>query len=204
MKNSINLTTYNLSTVLATLCFVLTFTACSPTITKPLFQDPEFVKLRVTESIYLMPVLDLRVDKTKNLKLDDNALRQLLPIFEKRGYAPLQPIKDQKFVESLVEDDFTNPDSTFLSALGPVEARWLFCPILHDYQSKITFGSTANAEISGYLIDKKRGVIVWRNKGIGQAGEGGLLGMAMKGLVAEEAVNSALRSLALAIPNNAQ
>lgn len=188
---------------MSALCIVITFMACSPGIVTPLYQDAEFTKVPVAESVYLMPVIDLRVDKSKNLRLDDNAFKHLSPAFEKKGFRPLRVVKDRKLVESMMEDDFTQPDSSYLATLGPAEARWLFFPLLHDFKSKLTFGSTANAEISGYIIDKKRGRIVWRHKGIGQAGQGGLIGMAMKGMVGEEAVNSALHSLAAAIPKNA-
>ncbi len=201
MKNS-NHSICSITAVLSALCLFLCFTSCTPGYVAPLYQDAEFAKMRLAEPIYLLPFVDLRVDKTKNLNLDDNAMRRLSPSFEKKGYGPLKAVKDRKWVESLVEDDFTHPDSSFLAVLGPEKAHYLFCPVLHDFKSKLTFGSTANAEVSGYIVDKKRGKIVWRHKGIGQAGQGGLMGMAMKGIVEEEAVNNALLSLSVAIPQN--
>ncbi|TNE57490.1 MAG: hypothetical protein EP344_11085 [Bacteroidetes bacterium] len=201
MKNAM-LLACRIPAALAALYLAFTFTACTPRMVPPLFVDETFAKTPVTEPIYLLPVVDLRVDKSKDLKLNDNALKRLSPTFEKRGYGALRPLTDRALVESLIEDDFTHPDPEILSSLGPENSRWLFCPLLHDLKSKITFGSTANAEISGYLIDKERGTIVWRHKGVGQAGQGGVLGMAMKGVIEEEAVNSAFLSLAAAVPQN--
>ncbi|MBC7776680.1 MAG: hypothetical protein H7246_14700 [Phycisphaerae bacterium] len=201
MKNS-NFSICSITAALSALCVILSFIACAPRNVTPLYLEAEFSKTRIAEPIYLLSFVDLRVDKAKNLNLDDNAMRRLSPSFEKKGYGPLKAMKDRKWVESVVEDDFTHPDSSFLAVLGPEKAHYLFCPVLHDFKSKLTFGSTANAEVSGYIVDKKRGKIVWKHKGLGQAGQGGLMGMAMKGLVEEEAVNTALLSLSVAIPQN--
>lgn len=197
----LRLTTGSLSAAAAALYLMLSCSACTPRVITPLYQDAEFAATHITEPVYLMPVVDLRLDKTKNLHLDDNARKWLSPGFEKKGYGRPRLVADRKMVEFLMEDDFTQPDSGLLATLGPSDARWLFCPVLHDFKSKITFGSTANVEISGYIVDKKRGKIVWRHKGIGQAGQGGLIGMAMKGMVEEEALDSALLTLLSAVPS---
>ena len=72
---------------------------------------------------------------------------------------------------------------------------------LDDLASKITFGSTGNAEVSGFLFDKEKGELVWAGKGVGQAGQGGLMGMTMVGMMKGEAIGSALYNLLSGIPN---
>jgi hypothetical protein len=36
----------------------------------------------------------------------------------------------------------------------------------------MVFGSTGNAELSGGLLDKESSELIWKGKGVGQAGQG--------------------------------
>ncbi|MEK7274883.1 MAG: hypothetical protein AAB110_06475 [Candidatus Desantisbacteria bacterium] len=49
-------------------------------------------------------------------------------------------------------------------------------------------GSTENAELAGYMYDKKAGIVIWHDKGIGQTGLGGLVGMAFKAWKDEQSI----------------
>ena len=71
---------------------------------------------------------------------------------------------------------------------------------LVDVKSKLTFGSTGNAEVAGVMYDKESGTITWRDKGIGQVGQGGLIGMAFKGMMANSAISAALHNLLSSFP----
>ena len=71
---------------------------------------------------------------------------------------------------------------------------------LDDVTSRMTFGSTGNAELSGYLYDKQDGKLVWQDKGIGQAGQGGLAGMMLKGTMKGQALNIATGNLMRSVP----
>jgi hypothetical protein len=84
--------------------------------------------------------------------------------------------------------------------LGPAEARWVMVVSLGDVTSKVTFGSTGNAEVSGYVYDKQDGKLIWKEKGVGQAGQGGLVGMMMKGMMKSAALNSAIDNLMRSVP----
>jgi hypothetical protein len=72
--------------------------------------------------------------------------------------------------------------------------------VLDDVVTKLTFGSTGNAEVSGFLFDKQAGEIVWRDKGIGKVGQGGLLGMAMKAGMDGAAIDAAVGNLIASVP----
>jgi len=50
------------------------------------------------------------------------------------------------------------------------------------------------------LYDKETATLVWKNTGIGQAGQGGLMGIAIKGISKSEAFSNALRNLLVGIP----
>lgn len=99
------------------------------------------------------------------------------------------------------EEDLQSALPAYIKKLGPANARWVMVICLQDVASRITFGSTGNAEVSGYLFDKNRGELVWQGKGVGQAGQGGLAGMAMKGLMNSAALDSAVYNLFGGIPN---
>jgi len=47
----------------------------------------------------------------------------------------------------------------------------------------------------GALFDRQKGKLVWRAVGTAQAGQGGLLGMAMKGAMTDEAIGEAVKDL---------
>lgn len=68
-------------------------------------------------------------------------------------------------------------------------------PILQYCATKLTFGSTANAEMYAVLYDKKNTSVVWRDKAIGRMGGGGLMGMAFSNVMAEGAISKAARSM---------
>jgi hypothetical protein len=89
---------------------------------------------------------------------------------------------------------------TWIGELKPDDARLILVIELIDVQTKTTFGSTGNAEVAGYLFDKDSKKMIWHDKGIGQVGQGGLMGMAMKAGMDEDAIRMALASLMSSIP----
>jgi len=64
----------------------------------------------------------------------------------------------------------------------------------------LTLGSTATAEITGYLIDKNSKSVLWQNKELGETSRGGVLGMMVKGMMQEEAVVFALDVVLKGLP----
>ena len=71
---------------------------------------------------------------------------------------------------------------------------------VHDVTRRLTFGSTGNAEISAYLYDREKAALVWHDKGLGQAGQGGLLGMALINLMDESALQMATGNALMSLP----
>jgi hypothetical protein len=97
-------------------------------------------------------------------------------------------------------EDVESATPPYVKKLGPAADRWVMVVFLDDIASKMTFGSTGNAELSGYLFDKESGELIWRGKGVGQAGQGGLMGMTMKGMMKGEALGAAIANLLAGIP----
>jgi hypothetical protein len=100
----------------------------------------------------------------------------------------------------LTEEDLRAKNAEWLKALPNPGSRWVMALAVHDVTRKLTFGSTGNAEISGFLYDFQTGEQLWHDKGIGQVGEGGLLGMAMIGTMSRSAVNLAAYNCLASFP----
>lgn len=157
--------------------------------------DPRF---QAIDQITIIPAVDLRVDKKDNINLDKVAKNAAGTLKQKRYSTALS---DSKGVTGeIAEEDLNDAKPEWVKRLGPVDARWVMVIGLADVHSKMTFGSTGNAELTGFLFDKRDGSVVWKGKGVGQAGQGGLLGMAMKGAMSEAAIDSALVNLFSSIP----
>lgn len=65
-------------------------------------------------------------------------------------------ISDRSLVTNITEEDLKNIDSQWVKTLGPSCSRYVMLIALWDARSKLTFGSTGNAEVSLYLLDKQK------------------------------------------------
>lgn len=173
--------------------------ATAPPYTKSEFLGANFDSRAVTE-VAVVPVLDIRVDKSEALELDAWVHVPAKRLMGMRGYkvttfadraliSALQALPTREAIEAEVKD-FAIPN-------GP---RHVLVFGLVDAYSKMTFGSTGNAEMVGYLIDQQRREVVWRNQAVGQIGQGGVIGMFMKGLMARSAIEGATMKLVYSIP----
>lgn len=187
--------------LLGAMLFVLVLLAgCASTpYTKPEFLDAGFDP-RAAAQLAIAPVLDLRVDKTEELQLDAWVHAMARTLVTRRGYQvttyadralvdPLQGLATPAAIQAGIKD-----------VAIPGGPRHVLVFALVDAYSKLTFGSTGNAEMAGYLVDQQRREIVWRHSVVGQIGQGGLLGMAMKGLMTRSAIESATMKLVYSIP----
>jgi len=164
-----------------------------PTMLKPGFES------RAIDRLVLLPVADHRVDKSSALDLD----AWVFPIAEKqltdKRYAYVVD-RDRAMVDRLTPEALESPSQEWLRTFGPSGSRWVMVLVLEDSSSGLTFGSTGNADMSGYLFDKEQGSLVWRNKEHSRIGQGGLIGMAVKGLMERGAIEAAAIEMFRALP----
>jgi hypothetical protein len=153
----------------------------------------------MVDRVYVLPVLDHRIDQSKLLKLDDWVLPIAERSLEKRGYV-YEVYRDRSLVSSITRYSLEAPAREFIESLPPQSARWVLVLALDDSSSKLTFGSTGNAEMSGYLFDKQNAELSWWNKELGRVGQGGLIGMAVKGLMERSAIEQAARKMFQTLP----
>lgn len=152
------------------------------------------------DSVSVLPVLDQRIDKSKQLNLDDWVLPIAERSLKKLGYS-YNIERNRSLLSNISQDDLEAPTGNFIVSLPPAGSRWILVLALDDSSSKMTFGSTGNAEMSGYLFDKENGQLTWRNKELGRVGQGGLMGMMLKGMMERGAIERATNQMFQTLPN---
>lgn len=149
------------------------------------------------EKIVVLPAVDSRVGLKASVNLED-IQKQVVKLLKKKNY--VAEAANSGAASEILEEDLKEAKPEWVKKLGPAEARWVMVVCLGDVTSKVKFGSTGNAEVSGYLYDKQDGKLIWKEKGVGQAGQGGLVGMMMKGMMKSAALNSAIYNLMSSVP----
>jgi len=179
---------------------ILILIGCAAT-KQPIFLSSTFGQERV-ENIFVLPIVDQRFNKEPELPKLDKWVQGMVKGQLKSKKYTFTLVSDRSIVDNITEEDLKEVDTEWVKNLGPSGSRWVIVMVLLDARSKLTFGSTGNAELSGYLFDKKDGSMLWRDKGIGKVGQGGLIGMVMKGMMLGDAINMATSDLMRSFPKN--
>jgi len=180
------------------LSLIVTFSCAGIPITPADYMNSSFNATEI-DHMYVMPVLDFRFNKEKELKLDKWVHNVVEGELKRRNYK-CTCIKERTLIADIEQEDMEELEGDWISAIGPQDSQWLLFVALLDSSSKLTFGSTGSAEMTAYLIDKRTKEIIWRNKDIGRMGQGGLVGMMMKGAMESSAIQIASRKLMYALP----
>jgi hypothetical protein len=157
--------------------------------------DPRFAAI---DQVVVLPVVDARAGKKDNVNLE-SLRKSAISNLKRKNYA-VDQTDNAGTAGEILEEDLNDAKPEWIKRLGPPEARWVMVVELNEAHSNITFGSTGNAEVAGFLFDKQDGSVLWKGTGIGQAGQGGLMGMAMKGMMTGAALDSAMANLLSGIP----
>jgi hypothetical protein len=183
------------------LAAALALAGCGPGQRPPLFWNSE-VQPHDVGLVTVLPALDGRVDREIEVEFDAQLADEAVRLLRERGYEATRGALPAD-VTGLTLDELTVADAATIRRLGSSGAGWVLVIGLVDVTTALTFGSTGNAEVAGYLFDTKNGALQWRDKGVGQAGQGGLIGMAMIAGMDEMAIESALRKLIAGLPPRA-
>lgn len=157
--------------------------------------DPRFATI---QNISVLPVVDARAGKKAEVNMD-KLQGGVVKNLKKKHYS-VGATNSSGEVGEIAIEDVEGADPKYVKKLGPSSERWVMVVFLDDVASKITFGSTGNAELRGFLFDKDSGDLMWKDRGVGQAGQGGLLGMTMKGMMKGAALDAAVASLLASVP----
>jgi hypothetical protein len=169
--------------------------------------DPKFTSI---QNISVLPILDARPGE--NAKVNLQRLQNSVVWTLKQKHYPVSASDTTGGSGQIDVDDLESANPAVIKKLGPASDRWVMIVLVNDVHSKINYassitlgigGSKGNALISGYLFDKQDGSLVWKGKGTGIAGQGGLasLGMTSKGMMNNGALDSAVRTLFSTMPN---
>lgn len=179
------------------LIVLLLFSSCS------IYRPPTFLvenfDINAIDKVYIFPAIDGRVDKSKEKDYQKLCIPGVNSTLKKFGFETVVceniTFNPAGYVEAL-----ENPDEDFVRNVPPSDSKWVFILVVNDSFSKMTFGSTGGAELTGYLLDKSKGTICWMDKEIGQCGQGGLAGMMMKGTQENMAISIALAQMFQTFP----
>lgn len=182
----------SITPILALAGAALLLSACSTTNPRPLRSAADF-RPEFMDTVYVLPVVDARADKKLDLNVD-RLQKTISGSLKKKRYDTVI-LSDSRLPTGLTDEDLRDPTHDWISQTGPSEARWMLMLVVTELSRKLTFGSTGNAEVTLAILDKSQGTVVWEDKALGRAGQGGLLGMMMVSAMDDEALDAALRQV---------
>jgi len=168
------------------LCFaIILLSACSWTpLLLPTYLAPGFTFSDV-HRVHLLPILDLRKDKSVKINIQNVIVTQVVKSLNKRGY---EVILGGNFFQNIPNADqlIHNVDIIDVRELVHVDltdASYLLIISLDDLSTKLGLsGYTVKIEISGVLINKKDGTVLWRDKEVSSEGRRGILSAILSSL----------------------
>jgi hypothetical protein len=177
---------------------------CSPK--NAIFLDPNF-QLTNINKITVLPVVDVRVDTSIAVNMEKQIREKVMYLLKAKGYRTT--LSDSLGDVGLITEDILKSSKPqFIRRLGPPQDRWIMVLMLIDVaqEIKITSNPTGIAEVAGFLFDKEKGVITWRDKGISKVSDvvGGLfpIAWAMVWGMDEQAISVAMDNLMSSFPEN--
>ena len=146
------------------------------------------------QKIYLLPTVNMGVDKSLDTDLDRSSL--IKATVKKRGYQYLDGTHN-------ISDSQVNPGMLDTLEFGWVEqlplekGAWVLIPVV-DYLNRFGYqlGMRADAYVTGYLIDSSTGDLLWEGFGYGTEAAGVLLAA----LVDDDALTFAMNDLMQSLP----
>ncbi len=106
-------------------------------------------------------------------------------------------LSDSRESSTLTNDSLRAADPALIKRLGPPDARWIMVLALIDLN---VVGSQDKVEVAGFLYDKEKGLLLWRDSVICLVGDGGVFGVLINDKRVDLAVSTAVDSLLGSIP----
>jgi len=179
---------------------VLLLSGCATVKKIPIKLDPNF-RAKSIDTIVLMPIVDRRIDKTAKIDLEKEVRIPAKKLLEKKGYTVIMP---ETFGEGINvnANDVGEMGVDDLSTLGPKDSKALLYIYIEDIsESYIVLAYTFKIESTGSLIYKQEKVELWRDKGIGVSGQGGLISGVVSGLDRAEAISYSRENMFVTLPD---
>jgi hypothetical protein len=189
-----------LYTSLIGLIVVCVLAGCAARPKIPIFADPDLLNMRF-ETITLLPVVDRRVDKSHDLNLESSIGGRVEKKLKGKGYTVIRP---GAFSDTLqvTNEEVAEMEPYELKTLGAENMEYMLIVYLDDASSKTALGYTFKMESTALLLNKRTGAMLWKDKGIGSQGQGGLAGCLMSPMVKGEAMDICISNMLDSFPNS--
>ncbi|MCQ8183687.1 hypothetical protein NP603_21450 [Methylomonas sp. SURF-1] len=164
-------------------------------VTQPAFYRASEFKPESIGQITLLPAVDARIDKQVAAYLEEPLREKAATILKRKGYPVI--LSDSRESSTLTNDSLRAADPALIKRLGPPDARWIMVLALIDLN---VVGSQDKVEVAGFLYDKEKGLLLWRDSVICLVGDGGVFGVLINDKRVDLAVSTAVDSLLGSIP----
>lgn len=156
------------------ICLGMLFYGCAST-RVPLYIEPDFSNRKI-DTIALMPMVDVRKDKTAaNIDPERYVRKPVEKLLTKKGYSVVMASHFKEGAD-ITAEAIAEMDEKELATLGPPESAHLFLFYLEDLStSYVILAKTSKIEASAVLVDKAHGQYLWRDKCVESVGQGGLI-----------------------------
>jgi hypothetical protein len=165
-------------------------------VTQPAFYRASEFKPESIGQITLLPAVDARIDKNVEANLEDQLRGEAATILKRKGYAVVLSGTSRE-TAALRGDNLRAADPALIKHLGPPEARWIMVLALIDLNVD---GNTDKVEASGFLYDKEKDLLLWRDTVICLVGDGGIFGVLVNDGRGDKAISVAVDALLDSIP----
>jgi len=182
---------------------IISLSGCAGVQKMPIKLDPNF-NAKGIDTIVLMQIVDRRIDKKANIDLEKEIRIPTKKILEKKGYTVVMP---DTFGEGMnvSANDVGEMGVEDLATLGPKDSKVLLFIYLEDVsESYIVLAYTFKIEATGSLIHKQEKIELWRDKGIGACGQGGLISGVFSGVDRAAAIEGCRDSMLVTLPKVAK
>ncbi|MBF6649779.1 hypothetical protein [Methylobacter sp. BlB1] len=157
---------YKLMVIVLLIGAVFLLAGCATT--DPAFYRAAEFKPEFIDQITLLPAVDARTDKAAAVNLEDWLRVEAATNLRKKGYAVLLSAMARGTPE-LTYDTLRAADLALIKRLGPPGERWIMILALVDLN---VAGSRGKVEAAGFLYDKEKGTLLWRDTSICLVGQG--------------------------------
>lgn len=165
-------------------------------VTQPAFYRASEFKPESIGQITLLPAVDVRIDKNVAANLEDRLRGKAATILKRKGYAVVLSGASRE-AAALTNDNLRAADPALIKRLGPPGARWIMVLALIDLN---VVGGNDKVEVSGFLYDKEKDSLLWRDTTICLVGDGGIFGVLINDRRGDTSVSAAVSSLLESFP----
>ena len=166
----------------------------------PILLHPDFKAKKIT-GITLMPMVDRRPEQDKPMNID-YLYEALTKQLEKKGYTVYRCFEFKMNGTAVDVRDVADMSPEELSVLEPDnDSPRLFMYIEDILDNYMVLAYQYKIETTGSLISKTEKIQLWRDKGVGAHGQGGLISGAFSAWDKKIAIDAAVRDLLLGFPD---